>query len=148
MKSTITTLLFFFTLTVFSQEPIDTSEIFTVVEDMPVFPGCEDLDTNDERKKCTETNLLKLIYKINTSSLNDTCLFSSLVVISFVIDTTGQVTEIKKIKGCESLVKEVIRVTESMNEKPRRWKAGEQNGEKVRVKYIYPMRLCFRQNRD
>ena len=148
MKPIITTLLLLFTLTAFSQEPIDTSKTFTVVEDMPVFPGCEDLDTNDERKKCTETNLLKLIYKINTSSLNDTCLFSSLVVISFVIDTTGQVTEIKKIKGCESLVKEVIRVIESMNDLPTRWKAGEQNGEKVRVKYIYPMRLCFRQNRD
>jgi protein TonB len=128
---------------------VDTSEIFTVVENMPAFPGCEDLPTNVERKKCTEINLLKLIYKnmnLNINSLNDTCIFSSLVVISFIIDTTGYVTEIKELHGCEDLAKEAIRVIESMNEMPQRWKAGEQRGQKVRVKYNLPLRLRFRPN--
>lgn len=130
---------------------IDTSEIFTVVEDMPSFPGCEDLPTNDERKKCTETNLLKFYYrniKLGYLTPEDSCFYSSLAVISFVIDTTGRVTEIKKIKGCEEMMKEVIKVTELMNELPTPWKSGEQHGEKVRVKYTLPLRLCFRQNQD
>jgi hypothetical protein len=29
---------------------VDTSEIFTVVENMPAFPGCEDLPTNGTKK--------------------------------------------------------------------------------------------------
>lgn len=142
MKPIITTLLLLFTLTAFTQTSIDTSETFTVVEDTPAFPGCEDLKTNVERKKCTETNLLKFCYKnINTNSLPDTCLFDLFIVISFVIDTRGYITEIKKLKGCEDLAKEIIRVIESMNKMPQRWKPGEHRGQKVRVKYNLPLRF-------
>jgi protein TonB len=149
MKPIITTLLLLFTLTAFTQTSIDTSEIFTVVEDMPAFPGCEDLPTNVERKKCTETNLLKFYYKnlrLAHVTPEDSCYHYSRVAISFIIDTTGYITEVKKLNGCDGIVQEVIRVTELMNKDLfTRWQAGEQRGKKVRVRYNLPMRLRFRQ---
>ena len=38
-------------------------ELFNVVEEMPRFPGCEELEiTPAEKKKCAETKLLEYIY--------------------------------------------------------------------------------------
>ena len=140
MKPIITTLLLLFTLTAFTQTPIDTSEIFTVVEDMPAFPGCEDLATNDERRKCTETNLLKFYYKkIGTLPVEDACLYSGLIVVLFVIDTTGHIESIEA-KGCGKITEEIVKVVEQMNKMEKPWKPGKQNGQKVRVRYILSIR--------
>ena len=123
-------------------------EIFTVVEDMPSFPGCEDLPTNDERKKCTETNLLKFMYKnIKYPSIARENGIEGLVVVTFVVDKDGSIKQAKWLKdiggGCAD---EATRVVKMMNEMPSKWTPGRQRSQPVQVRYNLPVRFRLQQN--
>ena len=65
-----------------------------------------------------------------------------LVVVEFVIDTAGNVSDIKILKGINNeLDKEATRVVGLMN----KWRPAEQNGEKVKVSLSLP--ISFEINR-
>lgn len=58
------------------------------------------------------------------------------VVISFVVERNGTVTNVEVVKSVDPLLdKEAIRVVRSMPQ----WKPGTQNGKPVRVKYTTPV---------
>lgn len=58
------------------------------------------------------------------------------IVIGFVVDTLGNITEVKVVRGKDPyLVKESIRVMELMPQ----WKPGTLDGELVKVKYTLPI---------
>lgn len=119
---------------------------FVRVEKMPSFPGCNDLGTEEERKKCTEQNLLKYIYKnIKYPSVAKENQIEGLVVIQFVVDKNGSISGTKILKdiggGCGE---EVVRVLKTMNSQPQKWSAGEQRGRKVKVSYNIPIRFELR----
>lgn len=133
------------TINAISQDTTNTEEVFTVVEDMPCFPGCEDLETNDERKQCTERNLLKYIYQnVKYPAYDFENGIDGLVVLSFVVNTEGKIEDVQIIKDRGGqLAFEIKRVIESMNDLPQPWEAGMQRGKKVKVRYNLPLRLCI-----
>jgi TonB family protein len=115
--------------------------IFTVVEEMPTFLGCED-DTIST-KRCTESQLLKYIYKnFKYPSIARENGIMGLIVVTFVVNEKGKIEDAKTLKdiggGCGD---EVIRVIETMNEGDAKWIAGKQKGEKVKVRYNVPFRF-------
>ena len=58
------------------------------------------------------------------------------VIISFVIEKDGSVTNVTVIRGIEPMLDaEAVRVVKLMP----RWKAGERNGKTVRVEYTIPI---------
>jgi protein TonB len=129
------------------EEIIEDAE-FTVVEDMPSFPGCDNLETNAERKKCTEENLIKYIYKnIKYPTLAKDNGIQGMVVVSFVVDKNGKITDTKVIKdiggGCGEEAEKVIL---SMNSLSERWTPGMQRAQKVKVRYNMPIRFRLNQN--
>lgn len=129
-------------------EGLKEEEIFTVVEDMPCFPGCEDLPTNDERKKCTETNLLKFIYKnAKYPAIARENGVEGLCVVTFVLAKDGSIKNIKCLKDIGAgFCEELVRVVHSMNDMPQKWQPGRQRGEPVNVRYNFPMRIHLRGN--
>lgn len=127
-------LLFFYTLS--AQEADSTAvtapkdkeeEIFTVVEEVPQFPGGEQA---------------MMIYVYRNLRYPPLALENNIqgkVVVQFIIDETGKVDSVKIVSkplgwGIEE---EAIRVVESMPT----WTPGKQKGKGVRVRYVLPIRF-------
>jgi protein TonB len=120
------------------------SDIYTLVEQMPRFPGCEELEgDNSEKKACADRRLLQFIYtKIKYPVMARENGIQGMSVVSFVVTEHGTIVDFKILRdpgaGCG---REALRVIKCMNELPSRWNPGEQRGKKVRVKYNLPVRF-------
>ncbi|RMG86514.1 MAG: energy transducer TonB [Bacteroidetes bacterium] len=119
-------------------------EIFKIVEDMPRFPGCEDLGlSKDERKKCADKKLYEFIYQhLKYPPLARENNVEGLVVVQFVVEKDGTVTGAKVVRdigaGCGDAALQVVL---KMNEMPERWTPGKQRGRPVRVMFNLPVRF-------
>jgi TonB family protein len=99
-------------------------EIFTIVEDMPVYEGGD-----DARNKFLADNLiypeLATRYKIQGT-----------VYVSFIVERNGAVSNVKILRGigggCDE---EAVRVVKLLN----KWNPGRQNGKTVRVLFNMPI---------
>jgi len=120
------------------EEEVD--EIFTIVQQMPRFPGCEDMAGDDTQKKqCAEKKMLEYIYKnIKYPSIARENGIEGMVVLSFVIDKQGNITEPKILRdlggGCG---KEALRIVKSMPN----WTPGKQRNQPVKVQFNLPVRF-------
>ncbi|MBZ9779744.1 M56 family metallopeptidase [Psychroflexus sp. CAK8W] len=110
---------------------------FAVIESVPVFPGCENLGTNKERKECMSKEISQFVNKnFNTGLAKDLGLTGvNRVYVQFKIDKTGEVTDVAARAPHPDLKAEGERV---INELPK-MKPGEQKGEKVGVLYSLPI---------
>jgi len=109
--------------------PVETKEeVFTVVEQMPTFPG------GDEA-------LYKFLQKnIQYPQFERENAISGKVWIDFTVGKDGTITDINEKKGVSGgpgLTKEAIRVIKSMPP----WKAGRQNGRDVSVHMTLPIKF-------
>ena len=118
---------------VIEKEPVSkpaTNEIFRSVEQMPQFPG-------------GEAALMKYIqshlkYPENAAKNN----IEGRVVVQMVIDSIGQVGEVKVVRSVEKeLDKEAIRVCKSLP----KFTPGRQNGKAVSVWYTLPITFKIQQ---
>ncbi|MEM9821035.1 MAG: energy transducer TonB, partial [Bacteroidota bacterium] len=120
----------------------EVEEIFTVVEEMPRFPGCED-KPKAERKACADKKMLQFIYKnIKYPPIARENGVEGAVVIRFVVDKDGKVKEPLIVKdigaGCGN---EALRVVKMMNNMPQGWVPGKQRGKPVKVYFNLPVRF-------
>jgi len=116
--------------------------IHVVVEEMPRFPGCEDMSNKEERKVCAQQNMLKYIYgEINYPTIARETGIEGTVVVRFYVDEQGNVKAPEILKeiggGCG---KEALRVVKKMNELPDRWTPGKQRGRAVKVYFNLPVK--------
>lgn len=122
------------------------SEIFKIVEQMPRFPGCEDLDGNKKAKEeCSKDKMLDYIYEnLEYPQMAIDSLKEGICVAQFVVDTIGHIGEIRLVRdmgyGSGEIVRELI---ESMNHMPQKWTAGTQRGRPVHVLYTLPVYFRF-----
>ncbi len=109
---------------VVEEEEEETNQIFTVVEEMPQFPG-------------GETALMQYIAKgIKYPVIAQENGIQGRVVVSFVINKDGKVVDAQVVRGVDpSLDKEALRVIGTLPA----WKPGKQRGKPVRVKYTVPV---------
>jgi len=83
------------------EKPVDPVIVdFIRVEQVPVYPGCEKYNTNDDRKKCMSKKITKLIGKKFNVDIGSEYGISGRQKIStqFTINKNGDVTDIK-IRG-------------------------------------------------
>ncbi|MDX1940809.1 MAG: TonB family protein [Saprospiraceae bacterium] len=108
-------------------------------EEMPRFPGCEDPVTIEVRKACADKKMLEFIYTniIYPKSLDHISLESK-VLISFIVEKDGSLSNFKIIRGTnEILNNEVLRVAQMMPE----WIPGRHRGRPVAVKFHLPLKF-------
>lgn len=102
----------------------ENSDVFTIVEEMPSFPGGE-----NARNRFLAENI---IYPSKARNAG----IQGMAYISFIIDKDGNVTNVKVLRGigggCDE---EAVRVVELMPQ----WKPGKQNGKNVRVLFNMPI---------
>jgi protein TonB len=102
------------------------NEVFTVVEEMPEFPGGQDA-------------LMK--YVSSKISYPEEAVESGIegtVFITYVVEPDGRITDVKPLRGLGAgLTEEAIRVVKGMPT----WTPGKQRGKAVRVQYNLPIRF-------
>ena len=104
------------------------AEVFTVVEQMPEYPG------GVSAMMSYLGNNIKYPEQAKRDSI------AGRVFVSFIVETDGRVTNVKILRGigggCDE---EAIRVVSSMPN----WKPGMQRGEAVRVAYNLPIKFAL-----
>ena len=123
-------------------------EIFRVVEQMPRFPGCEDINNDKEKEDCARTKLLEYIYKnLKYPAEARKKNIEGQVVVQFVIKPDGLIKDVKVVReigeGCGSEVKILV---EGMNKMAVRWIPGKQHGKYVNVLYTLPVKFALQGN--
>jgi protein TonB len=118
-------------------EEIDEEVPFAVIEDVPVFPGCEGVAKN-KRLECFMEQMAKHIKRNQQypeRAMEDN--IQGRVSVLFVIDKDGNITNVQARgpKGGELLEKEALRVISKLP----KFKPGMQRGKPVKVKYSQPI---------
>ncbi|MCR9182390.1 MAG: energy transducer TonB [Flavobacteriaceae bacterium] len=115
----------------------DKTYTFAGVERVPVFPGCESLNDNNQRKNCLSSEIGKLVSKrFNTGIAESLGLNGNQrIYVSFVINKDGQVANIQVSAPHPKLEKEAKRV---VNMIPKMIPAS-QNNKKVDVLFNLPI---------
>ena len=118
-------------------EEIDEEVPFAVIEDVPVFPGCEGVAKNN-RLDCFMEQMAKHIKKNQQypeRAMEDG--IQGRVSVLFVIDKDGGISnvQVRGPKGGELLENEAKRVIEKLP----KFKPGMQRGKPVKVKYSQPI---------
>lgn len=119
-------------------------EIFRIVEQMPRFPGCEDISgSNEEKKACADKKMLEFIYKnIKYPAIARENGVEGSVVIQFVVEKNGKVTDAKLVRDIGAGTgDEALRVVNLMNKEGIKWTPGKQRGRPVRVQFTLPVKF-------
>jgi len=113
------------------ENPVDPNEgkVFTIVEEMPLFPG-------------GENKMLEYIAKnIKYPPVARENGIQGRVYVTFVVDKEGKIKDAKVLRGigggCDE---EALRVVKTMPE----WKPGRQNGRSVQVQYNLPVNFVLK----
>ena len=117
----------------------DTNDVpFAVIEEVPVFPGCADLKTNNERKSCMSEKITQYVVNNFDTGIGKDILDEgeiTRVIVQFKINASGDVTEIKARAPHPDLEMEAKRVINSLP----RMQPGKQRGKAVGVVYSLPI---------
>ena len=110
---------------------------FSLVEDVPVFPGCENKKNNQEMRKCMSEKITKIVVeKFNTDLAGNLGLSGrQRISVIFKIDKSGYITDIRARAPHPRLEKEAKRVIGLIP----RMKPGKQRGQAVIVPYSLPI---------
>jgi periplasmic protein TonB len=111
------------------EEVIKEVEIFTIVEDMPEFPG-------------GEAELFKYLGKsIKYPQMAKEAGIQGVVYVTFIIGPDGTVSNVEVLRGIKGgCDEEAVRVVKSMP----KWKPGKQRGKPVTVQYNLPIRFVLK----
>ncbi|MDO6761035.1 energy transducer TonB [Tamlana sp. 2_MG-2023] len=116
------------------EEDIDVP--FSVIENVPVFPGCEK-GSNNEKRDCMSKKISQFVNKkFNTELASELGLSGrQRINVIFKIDKTGSITGVRARAPHPGLEKEAARV---INLLPK-MKPGKQRGKPVNVPYSLPI---------
>lgn len=123
--------------------PEEEFEVFKVVEEMPRFPGCEDLENEADKKSCANKKMLEFVYgnleypiEARAFEIEGTCM------IRFIINENGEVTNPEIVRdvggGCGE---EALRIVKKMPN----WIPGKQRGESVEVMFTLPIKFRYQE---
>ena len=122
-------------ITMIPEPELTTDELFISVEEMPRFEGC------DGDEKCTHSKIMQYISKnIKYPPISKENNITGKVYVSFVVNKSGQVTDVKILKGVDKyLNSEAVRVVSNLP----KFKPGKQRGKAVNVQYNIPIRFSL-----
>jgi bla regulator protein BlaR1 len=110
---------------------------FALIEQVPLFPGCESLSSNEEQKKCMSQKIqghvqenfnIKLGEEVGLKGVNR-------VIVQFKIDKNGNIVDVRSRAPHQKLEEEASRVINSLP----KMIPGKQKGKNVGVMYSLPI---------
>lgn len=110
---------------------------FAVIEDVPIFPGCEK-GTRDEQRACFQQKIQEHVIKnFKYPQIAVEMGVQRKVYVQFIIDAEGQITNIRTRGPDQLLEKEAQRIIASLPQMT----PGKQRGRAVKVPYSIPVNL-------
>lgn len=122
-------------------EEVEEEEIvdvpFAVIEDVPIYPGCENLNNNAERKKCMEDKVMKFVQtNFNTELAGELGLEGrQRINVQFKIDRNGDVVNVRARAPHPRLEQEAVKLVQRLP----KMTPGKQRGKPVGVLYALPI---------
>ncbi|UGU14342.1 energy transducer TonB [Sinomicrobium kalidii] len=115
------------------EEPVDVDVPFAVIEDVPVFPGCEDAK---DKRACFQEMMQKHIRKhFRYPEIAQEMGVQGRVAVMFTIDKDGSITNIRMRGPDKNLEKEAQRIISKLP----KMTPGKQRGRAVRVPFSIPI---------
>ena len=110
---------------------------FSIIENVPIFPGCEGKGNNDARRKCMSDKIDKIISKKFDTELGSELGLSGIqrIYVLFKIDEKGNVVDVRARAPHPKLQAEAQRVVKLLP----KMTPGKQRGKPVRVSYTKPI---------
>ncbi len=109
---------------------------FAVIENVPIYPGCESMKNNDERKACFQKMIMQHVkkeFKYPPTALE--LGIQGKVFVQFAIDNKGFITNIRTRGPDRNLEKEASRIVAALPQMT----PGKQRGRAVKVPYSIPI---------
>lgn len=126
------------------EETIVEDEIFTIVEEMPSFKGCEGEGNEQKRNQCTQQKIMEFLGdNIKYPQIAKEAGQDGRVFISFVVSKSGKINDVQLLRGvagAKTLDKEAMRVVNLLPD----FKPGKQRGKPVSVRYNLPVNFTLR----
>ncbi|MGY8920322.1 MAG: energy transducer TonB [Flavobacteriales bacterium] len=112
---------------------------FAVIENVPIYPGCESAGNNAAKKKCMSSKIQKFVQKkFNTDLASDLGLEGiQQIYVQFKIDRTGNITNVQARAPHPKLKQEAIKTIKALP----KMTPGKQRGQAVGVLYSLPIRF-------
>lgn len=122
-----------------SQTTDNLEGVYKTVEELPMFPGCEHLENQRDRKICSEAKMLQFLYRaMEYPKAARKKGVQGTVIVRFVIEEDGKVTNAELVRDIgEGCGEEALRVVKLMPN----WNPGKQGGKYVRVWYSLPLKF-------
>ncbi len=119
-------------------------KIFKEVDEMPRFPGCEDVADKEEQKACQQKEMLMFIYSnIKYPAEAREQGIEGVNVVQFVVEKDGSITNEKSIRTSGGGTdEECLRVVRLMP----KWLPGKKDGVPVRVEFKLPIKFKLEDN--
>ena len=111
-------------------QQVKTDKVYVVVDEAPIFPGCESLN-KAEQKSCSDEKIMEYIRKHleypEEAKLNN---IQGRVIVQCLITTDGSITKVKVLRGIGSGCDEAaVDLVENMP----KWRPAYHRGEPVKV---------------
>lgn len=124
-----------------SKTIVGSDEVYKIVDEMPRFPGCEDMEgTEKEKKMCAQRKMLEFIYQnLKYPSEAREKDIEGVVVLQFIIDKNeGAIRDIKVVRnvggGCSEAAVEAVKSMPNFI-------TGKKRGKPVSVLYTIPVKF-------
>ena len=110
---------------------------FAVIENVPVYPGCESAGNNAAKKKCMSDKINKFVNKkFDTELANELGLEGrQRISVQFKIDKNGNITNVRARAPHPRLEQEAVKVVKALP----KMTPGRQRGQAVGVLYALPI---------
>lgn len=116
-----------------SQDDMKKPEIYEyIVDTMPMFGGCEHLETYRERFACSSENLREYLSKTKPSKKTKEMEEGKKVALRFIVNEDGSLSDFEIIRSSGNTILDQIALNH-MKKSPT-WIPGKQNNEIVRVR--------------
>ncbi len=122
-------------------QPVDLAEekVFEKVDEMPRYPGCEEMTNAEKREKCAQQKMLEFIYthlkypkEAQEKGIEGTS------VVKFIIEKDGSIADAEIVRSIGGECDE--EVLKSVYMMPK-WIPGKQDGKPVRTQFFLPVKF-------
>lgn len=110
---------------------------FAVVESVPIFPGCEDASSNDEKKACFQKQMFGHVRdNFKFPEMARQMGIQGKVYVNFVIEKNGSISNVEVVRGVDPLLdEEAARVIKQLPDMT----PAKQRGKPVRMSFTMPI---------
>ena len=120
----------------FAEDDVPDTVIFSVIENAPIFPGCEAISNEDEKKECFQQMMQKHIRKyFQYPETAQEMGLEGRVNVVFTIQKDGSIGDVKMLGPHEILETEAARIISKLP----KMTPGKQRGMPVKVPFSIPI---------